>query len=409
MRRARFQNGWLKRKQRSDGEVWYYNFREYPAQGKPITRSVKIGALKKYPTEAAAWREVEKKHINVNRDVTDGSAAMTVSELAAHYRQHELTHDDEEGKASTTRDSYESYIDNHILPKWGSSLVSEVKAVSVESWLKTHTCKPRKQDGAPRPMAKATRAKIRNVFHILFQHAIRYEFTDRNPITAVRASTKRQSTPDILDVHEFPALFAELKQRERAMVITDAGSGLRRSELFALKWQDVDLDLKQANVRRSIVHNTKRERVGVCKTEASRAPVPLDDFMLDELAAWKGQSQYSRDTDWVFASPHCDGAFPYWPDTILERFIRPAALRAKITKHIGWHTFRRSYSTLLKANGEDPKVVQELMRHANMRITMDTYTQAIGEHKRAAQSKVIRMISKKLRPEAGQAQQAGAD
>ena len=63
-----------------------------------------------------------------------------------------------------------------------------------------------------------------------------------------------------------------------------------------------------------------------------------------------------------------------------------------INKNIGWHTFRHSFGTLLKANGEDVKTVQELLRHANSRITLDVYTQAVNSNKRAAQSKVVRMM-----------------
>ena len=76
----------------------------------------------------------------------------------------------------------------------------------------------------------------------------------------------------------------------------------------------------------------------------------------------------------------------------MKRHIRPAAQRAGITKRIGWHTFRHTFSTLLKANGEDVKVVQELLRHANCRITLDIYTQAVTPAKRAAQTKVVEMM-----------------
>ena len=63
-----------------------------------------------------------------------------------------------------------------------------------------------------------------------------------------------------------------------------------------------------------------------------------------------------------------------------------------ITKRIGWHTFRHSYGTLLKGNGEDVKVVRESLRHANSRITLDTYVQAMTPAKRQAQGKVVGMI-----------------
>jgi site-specific recombinase XerD len=65
------------------------------------------------------------------------------------------------------------------------------------------------------------------------------------------------------------------------------------------------------------------------------------------------------------------GLVTYWPENLLRRHIRPAAKRCGITKPIGWHKFRHSYATHLKANGEDVKVVQESLRHANSRKLHD--------------------------------------
>ncbi|WP_229669100.1 tyrosine-type recombinase/integrase [Edaphobacter acidisoli] len=79
----------------------------------------------------------------------------------------------------------------------------------------------------------------------------------------------------------------------------------------------------------------------------------------------------------VFASTRKRGKLPYSPDSSLTRSFRPAANRAKIAKHIGWHTFRRTFSTLLKANGEDIKTVQELLRHATVKMTLEVYAQAV--------------------------------
>jgi integrase len=84
-----------------------------------------------------------------------------------------------------------------------------------------------------------------------------------------------------------------------------------------------------------------------------------------------------------------DGKQPLWPENLLKRHIRPAAERVKIHKHVGFHTFRHSLATLLKANGEDVKTVQELLRHANSRITLDFYTQAVTPAKRAAQDRLV--------------------
>jgi integrase len=81
-----------------------------------------------------------------------------------------------------------------------------------------------------------------------------------------------------------------------------------------------------------------------------------------------------------------------WLSKVMSYHIQPAAKRLGITKRIGWHTFRRTYTTLLHANGEDVKVVQELLRHGSSRITMDVYAQAVTPAKRKAQGKVVAML-----------------
>ena len=104
------------------------------------------------------------------------------------------------------------------------------------------------------------------------------------------------------------------------------------------------------------------------------------------------QFQHTSGIDYVFAGETLRGKQLYRPDNLVKRHIRPVAKVNGIHKRIGWHTLRHSFGTLLKANGEDVKTVQELLRHANSRITLDVYTQAVNSNKRAAQSKVVKMI-----------------
>ena len=101
---------------------------------------------------------------------------------------------------------------------------------------------------------------------------------------------------------------------------------------------------------------------------------------------------YNCPSDWVYASPAKKGTQPYWPKSIYRVYIKRAADKIGLGKRIGWHTFRRTFGTILNANGENPKVIQELLRHATLKVTMDTYVQAVSDEKRNAQSKVVKML-----------------
>jgi integrase len=99
---------------------------------------------------------------------------------------------------------------------------------------------------------------------------------------------------------------------------------------------------------------------------------------------------YRTDADYVFAG---DTGKPRCEDSILADYLKPAATRAKIGK-VGWHTFRRTYSILLHAFGAALVVQKELLRHADIHTTLDIYTRAVSEEKRAATSKVAKALGR---------------
>ena len=238
--------------------------------------------------------------------------------------------------------------------------------VDVEAWLKTM------------PLARGSRAKIRNLMSALFSHAIRWEWTERNPITSVRQSAKRTRTPDVLTPDEIMALLKELPEPLRTAAELDAFTGLRRGELIALQWEDVDFENLVIHVRRSVVMMVQ----GAPKTEASAKDVPLDAALAESLLKLRLVGPYNRETDWVFASPTMKGKQPLWPETLWRRYGRPAVKAAKIQKRVGFHTFRHTYTTLLTQNNEEVKVVLEELggvpretrgmraRHANARLDL---------------------------------------
>jgi integrase len=239
-------------------------------------------------------------------------------------------------------------------------------------------------------MADSTKAKVRNIFSVLFNHAIRYEWLEqgRNPIGLVRQSAKRQRDPVVLEPKEIQAILAQLEPDARLMVMLAVTAGLRRSELCGLQWRDISFHQMLISIQRSIYLCT----IGNCKTETSRKPVPIDERVAADLWLKKESSTYRGPEDWVFASSRRRGRTPLWPNTVMAKVVRPAVARAGIHKKIAWHTFRHTYSTLLIANGENVKVVQELMRHASTRFTLEIYSQACLIAKREAQRRLVEAI-----------------
>ncbi len=371
------QHGSMIRTERQRGpDVWEFRWREPSPDGKRKHRRMVVGSVDEFTNELAARQAIVGLRLDINPRVARVKAGpITVSELTDHYRQRELK-PDTTWKTHSPKVTYEGYLRKWSLPRWGSSFVTEVRAGEVELGLRSQA------------LARSSCAKIRNLMSVLFNHGMRHDICGCNPIRLVRQSAKRKNIPTVLSAVEVRQLIGVLAVRERTLVLLDFGTGLRMSELFALRWRDINFLTNEISVTRSIVFQV----VGPCKTEASQKPIPLDPYLAEALLTWRQHTRYRAPDDWVFASPATRGRQPYWGQCIMRRFIRPAAAKVGITQHIGWHTFRHTYSSLLRATRADIKVMQELLRHASSRVTLDTYTQAVTLHKRKAQSDVVRLI-----------------
>lgn len=369
MKRTRYQNGCLRLEPRKNGpDAWVFYWRE---QGR--LRKKVIASKREFRTVSEVWRKIEPLRFRIN-ECQETPAILSLGMVIQHYRANELECERPRLDYST-RSGYKHYLTNWILPRWEQTQIDKLKGVEVEKWLGELT------------LADGTKAKLRNILSALYSHAIRYGWINRNPIATVRQSAKRKFIPDILSVKEFGQMLESLSQREYTLAVLDFGTGLRISEMLALKWSDIDFTEKQIDVRRKIYH----QHVGECKTEASQKPVPMDDFLAETLMRWRSQSPYAEPGDWVFASPSMDGKQPYWPER-LRRLLQESAKRLGIAKRIGWHTFRRTLSSLLIENGNDVKTVQEMLRHASARITLEIYAQASGGVKRDAQGQIYKLL-----------------
>ena len=416
MKKARSQKGSLCMSVNGSGtQVWIFRWWETMTDGRRVRKKRQVGTLDQYKTEAAAEKAVRNWRLTLSANQGGTISGVTMKAVIDHFREKELVDKGEDGRAWSTRDRYEANLNSWIEPRWGKEELTAIKAPLVEEWLRMLHQKPRKGKGPQslaverelKPLAPASKAKIRNLMSVLFNHAIRWDFTDRNPITGpnkgagVRQSSKRVSIPDILEVSEMRAIVAKLQLRERVLLFLAMVTGLRRGELTGIQWGDIDFANLLIDVRRSVVDQV----VGRCKTEASQKPVPIDEFTAQDLLAWYRVTSYREPGDWVFTSNSHRagkkrGKQPLWLQSIMRYHIEPVIRELGIDKRVSWHTFRRTYTTLLQANREDVKVVQELLRHGSVKVTMDVYAQAQMPAKRKAQQKVVEMVRLEARERA---------
>jgi integrase len=368
MKRRRYQYGCLTKKHHNLSEdIWQFRFYETLPDGRRARRAKIVGTVKQYPTRADALRAIEAFRIWLNLGHRHGRP-MTISALISCYIEPELPF-----RRHSTQQSYGSALNRWISEKWGDYLLEQVTPLAVEQWLRSPSLAPK------------TKLNIRTIFHLIYTHALRWNFTDRNPIALVRQSGGRRTIPRILTVQEIKLLLAELGEPCRTMVLLAASLGLRASEIMGLQWSDFDWDNRTVLIRRGVVNG----RPGDTKTEASRKALPVDSSLADALLELrKCQTPRMSPGDWVFGNRF---GRPRSQQDILRRHLKPAAARAGLGK-IGWHTFRHSYSTLLRGLGADIKVQQELLRHSTVQSTMNVYTQAISEQKRIANSTVVGLL-----------------
>lgn len=277
----------------------------------------------------------------------------------------------------STRRSYEVWIRLYVLPRWGAGLITDVQARPVELWLGSLTLAPK------------SKAEIRALLRRLWDFAMWSGSVPvgRNPmeLVTVRGASKRTKQPRSLTVEEFRQFVVRLREPFGTVALLCVSLGLRISECLALRWSDVDWLNCKLLVERGIVTG----RVGDVKTAGSRKALPLAPEIVATLQAWKSVTQFADPTDWIFASPVQLGRLP-WSYPRTWRVFRDVAIAAGLGA-FGTHTLRHTYRSWLDAGGTSLAVQQKLMRHADIRTTMNVYGDVVTDEMTVASGKVARL------------------
>ena len=334
-----------------------------------------IGTREDFPTRESAWQVARKARIRQEPSELSG-LSMSVNQLTALYRDERMP------ARESTRRGYNFWLGKYALPKWGSSPIAALQPRPVELWLRSLA------------ISSKSKTHIRGLLSLLWDYAMwRGDVPiERNPMELVRIedASKRTHEPRSLTAEQFQKLLTALSADDdclslRTMLLLAVSFGLRISEVLGLKWRDVDWLKKTIRIERGVV----KQVVDDVKTRESARTMSVADELLEVLKLWKQATEFVAPDDWVFASPVKLGRDPLSYSYVWKVLTR-AAGQAGIG-HVSSHTFRHTYRTWLDSVGTPVGVQQKLMRHADIRTTMNIYGDAMTADMQAAQEKITRI------------------
>jgi integrase len=263
-------------------------------------------------------------------------------------------------------------LSKHLLPRFGDRPLSEITRQEIQVYV-AHLIQ---QGYAPKSIDHTI-----DVLSAVLRTAVKWGHLHENPARGVELPTLKTVRPKwALTPEQAARLLDKLSPLGRAMVGLATLSGLRRGELFALRWRDIDEQARTLTVREAVYDGT----FSTPKSEAGLRQIPLSDTALGFIGEWKRHAGRTDADALVFATRTGSSLSP---NNVLRRSIFPACHALNLPKAT-WLTFRRTYSSWSHDKGVPGKVVAQLMGHANVDTTLNVYTQVLDGSLRAAVDKV---------------------
>ena len=318
------------------------------------------------------YREVERKLAEAMGDAARGivydDENLTVSEYLDRWLSDSVRGTVRESTFS--RDKY--LVTNHIKPSIGRIKLKNVTDVHLQRLY---------HDRLDSGLSGSTVQKMHHVLHKAFSQAVKWDLIPRNPADNVKAPTPSTKEMHPLSADEARQLLdaaSEAGDRLEALYVLALHTGMRRGELLGLKWDDVALDNATIRVRWTITRKGTGYVLGEPKTKNSRRTVRITRRAIEALRSHRTRQLEDHklrgleyeDSGLVFAG---EGGNLINPSNLRQRSFVPLLKRAGLPQ-ITFHDLRHTCASLLFQKNIHPKFVQELLGHASVSITLDTYS-----------------------------------
>jgi integrase len=272
----------------------------------------------------------------------------------------------------STQKNHRHILEKHLLPRFADRAMAELTRQEVQAYV----AQLNQAGYAPRSIDH-----IHDVLSAILRTAVKWGHLQENPAHGVELPTLRTIRPKwVLTIPQAAALLDGLPPLARTMVGLALLTGLRRGELFAIRWRNLDEQARSLMVREAVYEG----HFGTPKTEAGVRQIPLSAVAMQVMADWRARAK-DRDPDaLVFATW---SGKPIEPNNISRRWIVPACERLGL-RRATWLTFRRTYSSWAHEEGVPGKVVAQLMGHVKVDTTLNVYTQVVDGSLRKAVERV---------------------
>jgi len=272
----------------------------------------------------------------------------------------------------STQKNHRHILAKHLVPHFGDKPMCEVTRQAIQQYV-THLMQC--------DYASKTVDHIHDVLSAVLRTAVKWGHLQENPARGVDLPRLRTVRPKwVLTLSQAEALLNALPPLPRTMVGLALLSGLRRGELFALRWRDLTDAGQCLTVREAVYEGV----FGSPKTEAGSRRVPLSQTAWMLLEEWKRHARRTDADALLFATW---SGKPIAPNNVLRRWVFPACDALNMPRAT-WLTFRRTYSSWAHDKGVPGKIVAELMGHAKVDTTLNIYTQVLDASVRTAVAKV---------------------
>lgn len=269
--------------------------------------------------------------------------------------------------------NYRKLLNNYLIPGLGKVILQKLTAPRVQAFYSKKL-----QEG----LSPKTVTNIHGVLHKALDNAVKWNILARNVCDAVTPPRIPRQELTFLTQEQAQTLLREVKAHKLEALLTLAiTTGMRRGELLALRWQDINFDQRTIQVKRSVSYHQVYGYVeSEPKTARSRREILLPAFVIEVLLRHQKQQaeqQHEAGSTWVnkglvFANPWGDY---YSPSTMVKAFGR--FLASIGLPHMRFHDLRHSAATILLTMKVHPKVVQEILGHSQITTTMDIYSHAM--------------------------------